>query len=197
MKFCAIDIETTGLDPHQHGVIEFAAVYADLAGTFEPKTFHRFIIPINMMWDFYCLKLHSALIQEIDQLAAAKDPSVVGSLDKVALQFKHWLHAECGVPLSTKNIRTDDKLVLERVTAAGKNFGSFDLQFLLHGTKEFGSSFRHRSLDPVMLYTSPDDTIPLDLAGCKLRAGLVPKVAHRALQDCWDVVDLLQTKFKQ
>ncbi len=197
MRFFTVDIETTGLDPHKHGVIEFAAIYADLAGTFEPKCFQRLIIPINMTWDFYCLKLHAGLIQEIDRLAAVKDPLVLASLDQVAVQFKNWMHEECEVPLSKKNIRLDDKLVLERVTAAGKNFGSFDLQFLLHGSKEFETTFRHRALDPVMLYTAPEDVIPLDLAGCKLRAGLVPKVAHRALQDCWDVVDLLQKKFKQ
>lgn len=193
MHFVAIDLETTGLDPHKHGVVEFGAVYADLAGTFEPKVFHRRIIPINMMWDFYCLKLHSQLIQEIDQLAKAKDPSVKGSLDQVGAEFKMWLHTDCGV------MKKDDfakVFQLERVTAAGKNFGSFDLQFLLHQSTEFASTFRHRSLDPVALYTAPEDKIPPELSLCKERAGLVPRVAHRALQDAWDVVDLLQKKFK-
>lgn len=197
MQFVAIDIETTGLDPHKHGVVEFAAIYADLAGSFEPKTFHRYIIPINYVWDFYCLKMHSVLIQEIDKLAMAKDPSVVGSLDTVGHQFKRWLHHDCGIKLKEGQPLTQHYDTMEKVTAAGKNFGSFDLQFLLHQSTEFASTFRHRSLDPVMLYTAPEDKIPLDLSGCKLRAGLQPRVAHRALQDCWDVVDLLQAKFKQ
>lgn len=191
MRFCAVDIETSGLDPNLHGVIEFGAVYADLTGDIKPKEFQGWIIPNNFTWDAYCLMLHAKLIAEIDDRVKSKDPLVYKSLADVAIAFKHWLHTECGV------LKKDDYAKgLERVTGAGKNFGSFDLQFLI---KEpgFQDVFKHRSLDPTIYYLKPEDQFPPDLKECKLRAGFTGEVAHRGLADAWDIVDLLQKKFKQ
>lgn len=142
--------------------------------------------------------LHAKLIAEIDYRKKQKDDMVFVSLDALACDFKMWLHNECGVQLKKDFRQTfTNNPVLEKVTAAGKNFGSFDLQFLLHQSVEFSSSFRHRSLDPTPYYIKPEDVVPPELKECKLRAGLDGEVAHRGLDDAWDIVNLLQRKFKQ
>lgn len=192
MRFVAVDLETSGLDPHCHGVIEFGAVYADLTNTITPRQFHAWVIPNNFTWDIYCLMLHKKLIDDVNAQASGKgqntDPPVYVDLNAVGRTFKKWLHDDCGVPFKKSG-------ELERVTAAGKNFGSFDLQFLLQST-EFASTFRHRSLDPTILYMKPEDEFPPDLKECKIRAGFTGDVAHRGLADAWDIVDLLQRKFR-
>lgn len=198
MRFVAVDLETTGLNPNVHGVIEFGAVFADLEGRVKPQEFQRWIVPQNFVWDSYCLMLHAKLIAEIDGRVKEKDPLVCLNLQDVAIQFKEWLYKECEVPLKEKvtEISPYDKgLRLEKVTGAGKNFGSFDLQFLL---KEhcFRNIFRHRSIDPTAFYIKPDDAVPPELKECKKRAGFEAIVVHRGLADAWDVVDLLQAKFQ-
>jgi hypothetical protein len=189
MRFVAVDIETTGLEPGKHGIVEFGAVFADLAGTFEPKTLHLQVHPEDMVWSSYCLNLHRDLITEI--LAAKPEdhePRVLPNPLLIGMHLRAWLISVCE--------HTKPNGDFEKVTGAGKNFGSFDLQFLL---KSGGCNgiFRHRNLDPTPYYLKPEDTVPPELKLCKERAGLEPRVAHRALADAWDVVDLLQGKFRQ
>ena len=158
----------------------------------EPKEFQAWIYPQGMVWDVYCLNLHQALIQEIFSKRRARDPNVYDSFDEMAHAFKLWLGMEAGFPSKpTKSFQ------LEKVTAAGKNFGSFDLQFLTRRSMGMREVFRQRSLDPTVFYTLPDDPHPPELIECKRRAGMDPTVAHRALDDAWDVVKLLQKAFKK
>lgn len=194
MKLVAVDIETTGLDPNRHGIVEFGAVYFDLERSFEPKTIHLQVYPENMVWSAYCLALHRELLNEIinrwgadDKFAPGK-PRILESPVLIGLHFRDWLIAVCG--------QKDEQGNYRRTTGAGKNFGSFDLQFLLKSGGCEGI-FRHRSLDPTTLYIDPIEDVPPELKLCKERAGLVPRVAHRALADAWDVVDLLQIKFRK
>jgi hypothetical protein len=196
MRFVAVDLETTGLCPKTHGVIEFGAVFADLANSFAPKWFQCWVIPHNFTWDSYCLMLHAKLIQEIDGRVKDKDPFVYKSLYDVGIAFRQWLHTECGVPLRPEKEPNPNFQPIESVVGAGKNFGSFDLQFLLR-VESFRNVFKHRSLDPTAYYIKPEDPFPPDLKECKLRAGFISEVAHRGLADAWDIVDLLQKKFKQ
>ena len=87
------------------------------------------------------------------------------------------------------------------VTPAGKNFFTFDINFinpLFEMSSELGNSikFRSRVLDPAILYAdwNNDDALP-GLGLCKERAGLDPLVTHDALEDAWDVIELLRKKY--
>ena len=55
----AIDIETTGLDPEEHQILEFAAVFEN------GEHFHRLIRHDDYVISQYCLKLHKQLLKEI------------------------------------------------------------------------------------------------------------------------------------
>jgi hypothetical protein len=80
------------------------------------------------------------------------------------------------------------------INAAGKNFSSFDLQFLktLPGWQKC-IQIRQRTIDPAVLYTDwfNDKSLP-SLPLCKKRSGLKEEVSHDALEDAWDVVQVLR-----
>ena len=85
----------------------------------------------------------------------------------------------------------------ETVTPAGKNFASFDRQFLKR-LPEFEKlvKLHHRTLDPAMLYWQVGDEKLPDSKTCYERAGMDPKVAHTALEDALAVVRLIRTGVK-
>jgi hypothetical protein len=85
------------------------------------------------------------------------------------------------------------------VQAAGKNFASFDMQFLnrlpyfpLH------VKFRHRVIDPAILFWNPaeDERLP-DSKTCYERAGYDNTVAHTAVEDAKAVVWLVRQGVKR
>ena len=83
------------------------------------------------------------------------------------------------------------------ITAAGKNFSTFDLKFLekLPRWKQL-VKVRQRIIDPSVLFTDwfEDESLP-SLGQCKERAGFEGTVAHDALEDCKDIVKLLRKKY--
>ena len=83
-----------------------------------------------------------------------------------------------------------------RFVAAGKNFGSFDLQFL-NRKLNFSEHVRclHRSIDPAMLYFNPvQDNEPPNMQKCLDRAGIEETVDHTGLADAFSVVKLIRNK---
>ena len=75
------------------------------------------------------------------------------------------------------------------VQAAGKNFASFDMQFL-NRIPQFTKfiNFRHRVLDPALLFwIAGDEKLP-DSKLCYERSGHEAEVAHTAVQDALGVV---------
>jgi len=104
--------------------------------------------------------------------------------DAVADDFINWVAITCGCELAHN-----------KITAAGKNFSSFDLPFL----KKIGTfPFQHRALDPAVLYYRPleDEGLP-DTKTCMERAGMDGKVAHTAVEDAKAVVQLIRYAFSQ
>jgi oligoribonuclease len=187
MKYCSIDIETTGLNPERHQILEFGAIVDDLSDPrpFEelPK-FHTYIIHDHIVGDPFALAMNADILRII----ANRHDDEYKDLqfyepDRFPQWFGRWLDEQC--PGGD-------------VTPAGKNFGSFDLQFLSRiSTWEGWVNIGHRTLDPGSLYFDPkvDDKIP-NLSKCKERAGLDDTtVDHTAISDAWDVCQVLRKKF--
>jgi hypothetical protein len=86
----------------------------------------------------------------------------------------------------------------EPITPAGKNFASFDRQFLKR-LPDFEQNVRlhHRTLDPAMLFWRPGDEKLPDSKTCYQRAGKQGDVAHTALEDGLDVVWLIRAGIKR
>jgi len=83
------------------------------------------------------------------------------------------------------------------INVAGKNFGVFDklfLQELPWWTKLI--RVRQRILDPAILMVNwnSDKSLP-PLSVCKERAGLNNHVTHNALEDAWDVIEILRKTY--
>ena len=170
MKYISIDIETTGLDPEKHQILEFAAVFDDLE---QPKrlenlpTFHRLIRWDDYVINNFCLNLHKELLQEI------RDRNrVVIPIDTLAGEFRAWLHGMVG----------------NNYNVAGKNFAGFDGQFLKK-IPDF-PVWHHRVIDVGSMYLTKDmDTLPSLGDIDRLHS-----VEHRALPDALAVVAAIRNK---
>lgn len=193
MRVFAVDIETTGLDCESHSLIEIAILSWDLHDKNAPVyKFHRYIIPENMRWTIFCLKLHRHMIDALITHAIPIDPipeicdnfNVPIQIGKAKLirEIKAWL---CSIAWT------------EKMTVVGKNFGSFDLRFI-ERLPGYTPMFHHRSLDPTSAFILPTDTVLPDLKACKTRAIELgcdfpsDVVTHNAMDDCEDVAKLMQ-----
>ncbi len=184
MKYISIDIETTGLNSKTCDVLEFGALIEDTLNLLpreELPTFHAYILQDNYRGEPYALAMNAHIFQKI--LALQKECSLLLMRpDDMVQNFKDFLLRNLG-----------DK----RGVVAGKNVAGFDLPFLKdcipYWTEEI--KFHHRVIDPGMLYFNPlTDALPPDLKECKKRAGLPELVTHEALDDAWDVIQLVRAK---
>jgi len=185
--YVSIDLETTGLDPYYCQILEFGAVIDDWHSPVEElPRFHRYVKPedenngqLYVYGQPYALALNAEILKRL----VANDPNspvpVIFARD-LGPQFRDWL--------------VEHNLDPKRVNAAGKNFASFDLQFLRQCDRfaEF-VTFRHRAIDPAMLFWRPDTDEGLpDTKNCLLRADLEGRVAHTAIEDCIGVIQLIR-----
>lgn len=197
MQYLSIDIETTGLDPEKHDMLEMVAVLEDTTKTVEIEhlpLFRALAVKDTYNVDPYCAQLHSdSLWKELMRAQKrVKDfPIIEGcsvsednktfycSDNSIIPSFLSWLKQH-GIPGS--------------ITPAGKNFGAFDLQFLLRYAKMAGVRlpFKRRSIDPAILFCTPSDDALPDLPTCLSRAGLSATALHTAWGDAWDIIRLLR-----
>jgi DNA polymerase III epsilon subunit-like protein len=192
MKYISIDIETTGLNPKEDQVIEFAAVLEDTLRPDVPvedlPTFHRLVRHDRLSGTPRVLTMHADLIRELADPAREDD---VCRHFQLAYQFHHWCHDVMeGVALNDHGAIA--------ITVAGKNFAAFDQRFLerLPGW-EARIEIRRRQIDPAVLYLDPlqDEALP-DTATCLRRAELDPTTSHRAVDDARNVIRLIRHYFK-
>lgn len=198
MKYCAIDIETTGLDPDNCQIIQFAAVFDDLNVQAPLETlpkYETYVIADTYKGEAYALAMNAGIFEKIANYNGNNIKA--DHTGNLLPQFSQWLRKECKVPfLRYPGTCLYDSCV--RVVAAGKNFANFDNQFLrkLPGYDRV-VKFHHRVLDPASLYFDPrldKDCLP-STEKCMKRAGIEGEVAHTALEDALTVVKLLRKKF--
>jgi hypothetical protein len=174
--YVSIDLETTGLDENECQVLEFGAVIDDWHSPVEElPRFQRDIMPCEgyISGQPYALWLNAAILKRLANNGGLEE-------ERLGVEFAQWLE-ENGV---------DPK----HVQAAGKNFASFDMQFLKRVPYLFDHvHFKHRAIDPAMFYWRPDidDCLPSTQV-CLQRAGFSDRVAHTAVEDCITVIQLIR-----
>lgn len=185
MRYVSIDIETTGLDPDKHCVIELAAVIEDTDDE----------IPIESLPTFQMFVHHETLVCDPDTVLLHGDlwkimkESETYSPSLVLIEFRQWL---------MDNDFPQDGQGKIHFIAAGKNFGVFDWQFLRRLPSSDDIKPSHRALDPTMLFIRKTDSRPPDLLKCARRAGLgIEAIKHRALDDAKLVVQCIRRGWKQ
>lgn len=178
MKVISIDIETTGLDPLKHRVLEVGAVIFDTNnGDFGQRVRGNWLLtypdqetlPISP----YCAKLHTK--SGLWDRYLSGDKCIIFASD-FAIEFVKWLRIN--------NLNGP-------YTVAGKNFGTFDLQFLKQ-LRDFDHyvKLRHRCFDPSVLFMQPDDEVIPSLDTCCVRAGIDKQTDHTAVGDALLVAEL-------
>lgn len=185
MRYISIDIETTGLNPKTCDVIEIGALIEDtddIRSFNQMPSFHCYVWKDNYRGEPYALAMNAHIFQKMLELRKAGSPLVMYPED-IAQKFGQFLRQHFG----------DVK-----PTVAGKNVAGFDLPFLTENILNWGYAikFHHRVIDPGMMYFDPrNDQVPPDLKECKKRAKLPEQVSHEALDDAWDVIQLVRAKF--
>ncbi|RSK49476.1 3'-5' exonuclease [Hymenobacter rigui] len=186
MRYISLDLETSGSNPQRHQILELAAVVEDtrhLLPLPELPAFRRVVRHPELVGTAGALALNAGLLREL----ARKEPNPeLCTPEELLPQLREFLLAHGFKP---------DKKDCVPVTMAGKNIAVFDLGFLRE-LPGYGSLIRAEPamLDPAAFYLNwrKDTRLPT-MQICKARAGFEDDtVAHQALADALDVVQLLR-----
>lgn len=170
--------------------------------------------------ELYALNMNKDLIEKITYYSTAKDQDERNDLvqmtgmqflreEEVVKAFFHFLIDAGAIipefdPSKTVEIingKTYPALTTKmkpfHLNVAGKNFHSGDQTYIerLPRWKQI-FRIRHRHIDPSVLFADwkNDESMP-NLGVCKERAKVDGIVTHDALEDAWDVVQLLRTQY--
>lgn len=200
MWILSIDLETTGLDPDSCEVIQVGAVLDNTNWWSDSETWEKlptieFLVkPLSLvdggkliMGEPFALAMNHQILRDL------VDPTYKGKVvtgGDVGWELKKWL--------GMHGPKFEDSKPVS-ITGAGKNFGSFDLQFLKRLTGFTNHiKFAHRCLDVGSLYFDPTldhEKLP-DLKLCLSRGGMQQIVVeHTALSDARAVAALIRSKF--
>lgn len=192
MKYVSIDIETTGVNPLVNDIIEFAAVIDDTNAKVPienlPK-FHRYIKKEGTYnFDAQAVVMHKRIFEKILQNG---DDCIY--IDDLMYAFGNFLQ---------DNDISPNRYGKIALNVAGKNFGSFDYQFLKEKIKQENWNniiFRSRFIDPAILYFENEDYALPDLETCVKRYQRQSGQKynwdnHTALDDAMEVIKLVRYK---
>ena len=225
MKYISIDIETTGLEKDRYQILSIGAIIEDTTKKLpfdEVPKFHAAILHNEITGSPFALNMNSKIIEAIAQYQSAQDQDEKNDLvqmtgmqfyqeDQVVEGFYRWLYDNGLVDfdpllLGGQMIKVENGKaypVLNRnvkpvtINVAGKNFASFDKLFLERLPRwQQVIRIRQRIIDPSVIFTNwnEDNSLP-SLYECKQRAKIEGVVTHDALEDAWDVIQLLRTQY--
>lgn len=167
MKYISLDLETTGLDPHKDRVIQIGAVIEDTEN----------IMPLEALPTFEMYLKHErveeswfAINRNRELIAQAQEHGLPA--DRVWDLFHTWV---------------DEAFPLGPAPAAGKNVGSFDMQFLPRRVKYL---FFHRYIDPGSVFIDWNSEKPPSLTSLLGR-----NVKRTAVEDARDVIEVLRRSY--
>jgi len=207
MKYVSLDIETTGLDIEADQILEFGAIIEDTEDQlpfYEIPKFRR-IIKWNRIYGHpFALNMNANLLKtlagiplphnKLDYDEYLKKHEII-SIDRLAHQVRDWLQDNYLTKKERKKIGNFQKLY---INAAGKNIASFDALFLNRVPNWCRYiQFRNRFIDPGVLFVDwkKDESVP-GLKTCKVRAGLDDTaIMHNAIEDSWDVIQVLRSVY--
>jgi len=209
MKFCAIHIQTGGTNHKEHSLLEFAAIVEDTNNPLSYEKIPRYnvIVKQNVYHgDPYALYYNREIFNQL-QLPEDKRQKKAIPVEALAQNFQSWLVKHINTKVkNTQGIEVSGALNADgvssqffshtiSVSAAGKNFANFQLDFIkrIPHIDEF-IQFNHRFLDPSILFWDPksDEVLPSS-EECKRRAGLENIEKHNeSLLECWDIIQLFR-----
>lgn len=182
MKYVSIDIETTGLNPRKDQVLMVAIIVEDTENKLPREKLPTFACLCKCGFEGvepryegtpFALWLNSWIFEALAKNDESKYPI-----------YHDW------VPRALEFL--EEHFPNQKVIPAGKNVGSFDLQFFPHILKK---KFIHRSIDPGSVFLDWNSNGPESLDSIKHRLGISGEVTHNAVDDAWDVIEVLRTRY--
>jgi oligoribonuclease len=182
LRYAAIDVETTGLDPDTCQIIELAVVVETdwTTPVDQLPTLHLLVEHEEYAGSAVAIAMNARVFAELAKNSMRRATSTVTG-DELILGIEAFLAEHLG-PAPW--------------VAGGKNAGTFDLRFLRRLPDFDPGTFRHRVIDPAVLWTNPaTDAVPPDLPTCLNRAGLTNDRPHHPVSDCRAVIELVRAGF--
>lgn len=222
MLYVSIDIETSGLDNSKNQVLSIGAIIEDTKKKLpydECPKFHAMIVQKEVVGSPRALTINSKLLSVMAEYLESSGDNrfnmethsefMFTTPEDVVKEFYDFLFINGygydivtgGPEIRRKNGYNlpvfGSKVRPITINVAGKNFGTFDKGFLelLPWWKRL-VKVRQRIIDPALLFCDweIDETLP-NLYTCKQRAGVEGIVTHNALEDAWDVIELLRKSY--
>ena len=198
MSTLYLDLETTGLDPSYCQPIQVGLLWDPDGATPLPECPQtEFLIKWDrIQGEPYALRMNAALISRIANGEGVPPDDVmdqiVGFLQGALMADSPQRHPilDVSIALGGKNVVGFDLPFLDRFGVAKGGFeqcpnAGFD------GVKH-KVRFEYRVVDPGTLWMLPGDSVPPNLKTCLSRAGIDKAVAHTALEDCYDVANVVR-----
>lgn len=218
MIYVSIDIETTGLDPLSNNVLSIGAIIEDTTKKLpydECPKFNAIVLNKQLQGSPRAITMNKEIISLIGEYLEGKEEvrEILNSNsgykfyeeEEVVKEFYWWLekngyfqgnnsggYVQMGDGYMKPAINSATKPITLNV--AGKNFGTFDKLFLqeLPWWQKLIRT-RQRVLDPAILCVDwNNDTALPSLTQCKERTNVEGIVTHNALEDAWDVIQVLR-----
>lgn len=225
MKYLSIDIETTGLSSENHQILSVGVVIEDTGKKLpfsEIPKFHCAITDEEVEGSLFAINMNRELINMINMwnISNSEERSKIEEKtgiifckkEEVCENLFRFLYRNGILDSSVYNFEMNKMVVLtegemypaitrvtkpSHINVAGKNFATFDKLFLekLPRWKQL-FKIRQRIIDPTLLFTkwNEDEQLP-NLTTCKARANTGGEVTHDAIEDAWDVIQLLRTQY--
>ena len=218
MIYVSIDIETSGLDNEKHKVLSIGAIIEDTEKKLpyeECPKFNAIVLQNEITGSPRAITMNKEIISMIGEylegtnearhlMNTHSDYSFYEEEDVVKEFYRFLWSNGFGYELGPGDfVNTIDgveypviggKTKPITLNVAGKNFGTFDKLFLqeLPWWQKLVRT-RQRVLDPAILMVdwNNDKSLP-NLTTCKERAGVSGIVTHNALEDAWDVIEVLR-----
>ncbi len=215
MIYVSIDIETTGLDPLSNNVLSIGAIIEDTTKKLpydECPKFNAIVLNKQLQGSPRAITMNKEVISMIGEYLEGTDEvrEILNSNsgykfyeeEEVVKEFYTFLWSNGYSSLDAPSTHINGKLtpIIDGKTkpitlnVAGKNFGTFDKLFLqeLPWWQKLIRT-RQRVLDPAILCVDwNNDTALPSLTQCKERTNVVGIVTHNALEDAWDVIQVLR-----
>jgi oligoribonuclease len=222
MIYVSVDVETSGLNPEKHQILSIGAIIEDTKKILpyeECPKFHAMIVANEIVGSPKALQINQNLISVMSEYLHANHEDKTNmdhhsefqfnTIDDVVKSFFDFLFSNGfgydlisgGQQVRIENGRTlpiiGTKTKPITITAAGKNFATFDQVFLKKlPWFEKLIRLRQRVIDPAVLFCDwkNDEQLP-NLLTCKQRSNIDGIITHNALEDAWDVISVLRTKY--
>jgi hypothetical protein len=215
MIYVSIDIETSGLDHTKHSVLSIGSIIEDTEKKLpfeECPRFNAIVLQHEIMGSPRAITMNKEIISMIGDYLEGNDETKQNFdthsdynfyfEDEVVKEFYSFLWRNGFSTLDSPSVHVNGKLtpVIDGKTKpitlniAGKNFGTFDKLFLqeLPWWQKLIRT-RQRVLDPAILCVDwKNDTSLPSLTKCKEKLGIEGIVTHNALDDAWDVIEILR-----